>query len=258
MNRWTRHFYQPSVPLGRDGRRVTGSPEHIRLSREAACEGMVLLKNEKEILPFARGTRLALFGKGSVDYVKGGGGSGDVTVAYSRSLQDGLEYKEKEGSVQVFAPLGVFYRKNVRDQYENGAVPGKTTEPEIPGELLDQAKCWADAAVISICRYSLEDADREGIPGDGDFYLTKEEQEMIKAVTSRFEKVVAVLNVGGMVDTSWFKDVDEIPGVLLAWQGGMEGGLAAADILCGDVNPSGKLTDTLCPFLRRLSLLCPF
>lgn len=244
MNRWTRHFYQPSVPLGQDGRRVTGSPEHIRLSREAACEGMVLLKNEKEILPFARGTRLALFGKGSVDYVKGGGGSGDVTVAYSRSLQDGLEYKEKEGSVQVFAPLGEFYRKNVRDQYENGAVPGKTTEPEIPGELLDQAKCWADAAVISICRYSLEDADREGIPGDGDFYLTKEEQEMIKAVTSRFEKVVAVLNVGGMVDTSWFKDTDEIPGVLLAWQGGMEGGLAAADILCGDVNPSGKLTDT--------------
>ena len=92
--------------------------------------------------------------------------------------------------------------------------------------------------MISICRYSLEDADREGIPGDGDFYLTKEEQEMIKAVTSRFEKVVAVLNVGGMVDTSWFKDTDEIPGVLLAWQGGMEGGLAAADILCGDVNPS--------------------
>lgn len=133
MNRWTRHFYQPSIPLGRDGRRVTGSPEHIRLSREAACEGMVLLKNEKEILPFARGTRLALFGKGSVDYVKGGGGSGDVTVAYSRSLQDGLEYKEKEGSVQVFAPLGEFYRKNVRDQYETAQYLERPQNRKSPG-----------------------------------------------------------------------------------------------------------------------------
>ena len=53
-----------------------------------------------------------------------------------------------------------------------------------------------------------------------------------------------MLNVGGMVDTSWFCDSEKIQGVLLAWQGGMEGGLAAADLLCGDVNPSGKLTDT--------------
>ena len=96
MKRWARALYQPCLPLGRDGQRVTGCEEHIQLSRRAAAEGMVLLKNEKNILPFERGTRLALFGKGSVDYVKGGGGSGDVTTAYARSLQDGLEIKEKE------------------------------------------------------------------------------------------------------------------------------------------------------------------
>ena len=67
---------------------------------------------------------------------------------------------------------------------------------------------------------------------------------MVDTVTANFEKVVVVLNVGGMVDTSWFCDSEKIQGVLLAWQGGMEGGLAAADLLCGDVNPSGKLTDT--------------
>ena len=244
MNRWTRHFYQPVAPLGKDGRRVTGSPEHIQLSREAACEGMVLLKNEKNLLPFSRGTRLALFGKGCADYVKGGGGSGDVTVAYSRSLLDGLEYKQTEGSVQVFPPLAEFYRRRVKEQYESGAAPGRTTEPEVPTELIKQAKCWADAAVISICRYSLEDADREGIPGDGDFYLTEEEQKMVDTVTAQFEKVAVVLNLGGMVDTSWFKNTERIQSVLLAWQGGMEGGLAAADLLCGDVTPSGKLTDT--------------
>lgn len=205
---------------------------------------MVLLKNEKSILPFEKGTRRALFGKGSVDYVKGGGGSGDVTTAYVRSLQDGLEIKEEEGKVQVLASLGKFYRENVSAQYAGGIQPGMTAEPEIPCDLLEKAKAWADVAVISICRFSGEGWDRKGIPGDGDFYLTREEQNMVDTVTANFEKVVVVLNVGGMVDTSWFCDSEKIQGVLLAWQGGMEGGLAAADLLCGDVNPSGKLTDT--------------
>ena len=244
MKKWARALYQPCLPLGRNGQRVTGCEEHILLSRKAAAEGMVLLKNEKSILPFEKGTRLALFGKGSVDYVKGGGGSGDVTTAYVRSLQDGLEIKEEEGKVQVLASLGKFYRENVSAQYAGGIQPGMTAEPEIPCDLLEKAKAWADVAVISICRFSGEGWDRKGIPGDGDFYLTREEQNMVDTVTANFEKVVVVLNVGGMVDTSWFCDSEKIQGVLLAWQGGMEGGLAAADLLCGDVNPSGKLTDT--------------
>lgn len=244
MKKWARALYQPCLPLGRNGQRVTGCEEHILLSRKAAAEGMVLLKNEKSILPFEKGTRLALFGKGSVDYVKGGGGSGDVTTAYVRSLQDSLEIKEEEGKVQVLASLGKFYRENVSAQYAGGIQPGMTAEPEIPCDLLEKAKAWADVAVISICRFSGEGWDRKGIPGDGDFYLTREEQNMVDTVTANFEKVVVVLNVGGMVDTSWFCDSEKIQGVLLAWQGGMEGGLAAADLLCGDVNPSGKLTDT--------------
>lgn len=244
MKRWARALYQPCLPMGKDGKRVTGCQEHIELSRKAAAEGMVLLKNEEKILPFAKGTKLALFGKGSVDYVKGGGGSGDVTVAYVRSLQDGLEIKEEEGKVQVLASLGEFYRENVKEQYSRGIEPGMTAEPEIPGNLLEEAKAWADAAVISICRFSGEGWDRKGNPGDGDFYLTKEEHAMVDMVTKSFDKVAVVLNVGGMVDTSWFRDSGSIKGVLLAWQGGIEGGLAAADILCGDENPSGKLTDT--------------
>lgn len=244
MEKWTRALYQPCLPIRKDGKRITGCEEHIQLSRQAAAEGMVLLKNNKKILPFAKGTRLALFGKASVDYVKGGGGSGDVTVAYVRSLQEGLEIKEKEGKVQVLSSLSDFYRNNVQEQYAAGILPGQTTEPQIPQDLLQEAKAWADTAVISICRFSGEGWDRKGIPGDGDFYLTKEEQEMVDAVTANFANVVVVLNVGGMVDTSWFRNHDGIQGVLLAWQGGMEGGLAAADLLCGDSNPSGKLTDT--------------
>ena len=242
MERWGRAWYQPCLPLGGDGTRVTGSQEHIQLSRQAAREGMVLLKNQGRALPLEKGAKLALFGKATMDYVKGGGGSGDVTVAYTRNLYEGL--KTKEPQVQILEPLADFYRENVSAQYAQGVVPGFTREPKIPEELLTQAKAWADTAVISICRFSGEGWDRKGIPGDGDFYLTKEEQEMVETVTGNFDRVIVVLNVGGMVDTSWFFANDRIQAVLLAWQGGIEGGLAAADLLCGEVSPSGKLTDT--------------
>ena len=78
MAKWQRSFFQLVLPLGEDGRRVTGSKEHIALSRMAAGEGMVLLKNEKNTLPIRKGTKVALFGKGTVDYVKGGGGKTKV------------------------------------------------------------------------------------------------------------------------------------------------------------------------------------
>ncbi len=69
MKKWARALYQPNLPL-EENHRVTACEEHIRLSKEAATEGMVLLKNEKNLLPLAKGTRLALFGKGIFDYVK--------------------------------------------------------------------------------------------------------------------------------------------------------------------------------------------
>ena len=71
MGKWQRSLYQPVLPLGKDGKRVTGSAEHIALSRKAAGEGMVLVKNENDTLPLAKGTKVALFGKGTIDYVKG-------------------------------------------------------------------------------------------------------------------------------------------------------------------------------------------
>lgn len=269
MKRWARFFYQPCLPLGKDGQRVTGSAEHIALSRKAAAEGMVLLKNENNVLPLTFGSKVAVFGKGCADYVKGGGGSGDVTVAYVRSLLEGLRIKEQEGKVELLPELGAFYEKEVQKQYESGAMPGMTVEPEIPDQLIKKAADFTETAIISICRFSGEDWDRT-VEGDseavqeyggeiaklsgrifekGDFYLSDAERRMVEQVQKHFAHVVVVLNVGGMADTLWFKDNPQIDAALLAWQGGMEGGLAAADILVGDVNPSGKLVDT---FAARL------
>ena len=114
MGKWQRSLYQPVLPLGKDGKRVTGSAEHIALSRKAAGEGMVLVKNENDTLPLAKGTKVALFGKGTIDYVKGGGGSGDVTVEYIRNFYEGMKIKEAEGEVSLFHELPEFYEKNGR------------------------------------------------------------------------------------------------------------------------------------------------
>ncbi|MBR1931070.1 MAG: glycoside hydrolase family 3 C-terminal domain-containing protein [Lachnospiraceae bacterium] len=263
MNKWTRVMYQPNLPL-QPGRYVTASKEHVALSKEAAGEGMVLLKNENEVLPLPAGCRVALFGKGSFDYVKGGGGSGDVACAYVRNLYDG--FKELGNAVSIYEPLSDFYRQNVKEQYANGSAPGMTVEPALSDELADGAKAFADTAIIVISRFSGEGWDRSSIEyngeynpwetetsmpkisgvifPDGDFYLTKEEKAMIAQVEARFDKIAVVLNIGGVIDVSWAKEDDKLSSVLIAWQGGMEGGLAAAELLTGKLNPSGKLADT--------------
>ena len=264
--KWQRVKYQPNTPLGANGQKVTASKAHTELSKQAAKEGMVLLKNDNGLLPFEKGTRLAVFGKASADYVKGGGGSGDVTVSYTVSLDAGL--KALSDYVSVYDELSNFYCKNVRDQYEKGTAPGMTVEPEVPAELLKKARTYTDTALITICRFSGEGWDRtsdydNGVESEdpmwkasqkvferGDFYLSDAEQRMVETVKATFPKVVVVLNVGGVVDVKWFANDPQIQSVLMAWQGGMEGGAAAAELLCGIGNPSGKLADTFAKTLE--------
>lgn len=269
MNKWSRIKFTPNLPLGANGERVTGSKSHIELSKEAAKEGMVLLKNENNVLPLSAGSKVALFGKGTFDYVKGGGGSGDVTVAYTRNLYEGLSLQKDK--ISIFEELCDYYRKDIEEQYKNGNVPGMTIEPDVPNELLQKAKAYTDTAIITICRYSGEGWDRKSVidPNnkalwdyerkmteksaeifkDGDFCLSVKEKEMVDAVKTNFKNVIVILNVGGMVDTSWFAYDPKIQSALLALQGGMEGGLATAELLVGDGNPSGKTVDT---FARTL------
>ena len=124
--------------------------------------------------------------------------------------------------------------------------------------------------MVSISRYSGEGWDRKtrnapppdvgnarhpivaesyAIFEDGDFYFTRGERAMLEKVTKAFPHVAVVLNVGGMVETEWLRQNRDVGAVLLSWNGGMEGGLAEAELLMGLANPSGKLSDT---FARRL------
>ena len=242
--KWQRINYMPGTGIGPDGSRVTGCAEHIALSRKAAGEGMVLLKNEESFFPLKHGQKVAVFGKAQADYVKGGGGSGDVTVRYVRSILEGLQMKEAEGKLSLYAPLSEYYEANVASQRAAGKEPGFTVEPELPGELLSGAREYTDTALITICRFSSEGWDRTGTAFDGDFYLSHEEDAMVRAVLNSFDKVGVILNVGAVLDVCWFHSEPKIKSALMAWQAGMEGGLATADVLCGDVCPSGHLADT--------------
>ncbi len=267
MKKWGRSTYLPGLPLY-GNTRVTASKEHIQLSKDAAKEGMVLLKNNDSVLPLPQGTMAALFGKGIFDYVKGGGGSGDVTVPYVKNLYDGfLEHKDR---ITIHEKTADYYRSYVDKLYKEGGIPGMIPEAELPDELVQEAAAVCDTAIITISRFSGEGWDRKselGAPGENvcddkrlmdlqnrifaksDFYLTPQEEEMIGKVTKAFDRVVVVMNVGGMVATKWFAENDAIQSVLMAWQGGMEGGPAAAELLLGIGTPSGKLSDT---FAERL------
>ncbi len=272
MNKYARFRYQPCIPLGDDGRCVTASVKHTQLSRKAATEGMVLLKNENNALPLKRGEKIALFGKATIEYIKGGGGSGDVHCPYIHNIYDGFKEKEKDGKVGIYMPLIDFYKDYVKK--ESVHIPTQAQinatwdivnamefctkrddmtydtfasmhvkEPAVPDELIKSAAENADTAIITLSRFSAEGVDRR--PQGGDYYLSDIEKELIDKACNLFKKVIIVINSGATIDCEYFAENEKIQGVLFGWQGGMEGGMAIADIICGDVNPSGKLTDTI-------------
>ena len=255
MEKWSRIKYMPCLPIGDNRSRVTGCEKHIQLSREAAQEGIVLLKNNAKLLPLQKGTKIAIFGTAQIDYIKGGGGSGVVHCAYTRNIYEGLKQKSQ---IEVYDPLSLFYEARVSDAIRNGELAGRTTsvacklgylkgnitEAKIPEDLLAGAKAFTDTAIITICRYSAEFFDRYADGSEVYFELSAEEKEMVDTVCNNFDKVIVLLNTGAMIDSSWFADNDKIGAALMIWQGGMEGALAAADVLVGEVTPSGKLVDT--------------
>ena len=267
MKKWTRARFMPNKPLYDGKRNVTSCQEHLQLCCQAAREGMVLLKNEQGLLPFRKNQRVAAFGKGLFDYVKGGGGSGDVSVAYVYNLYDG--FAQLKDSICFYQPLVDYYRAYVEKEYAGDALPGLMSEAELPDELLQGARAYTDTAMIILSRFSGEGWDRksvyyegqepserqqsqisERIFGESDYYLSPEEAHMIAQVEKYYDRIVLVLNVGGVVDSSWFKENEKISSVLLAWQGGMMGGLATAELLMGQDSPSGKLPDTFAASLE--------
>jgi beta-glucosidase len=220
---------------------------HAKITRQSASEGMVLLKNNNS-LPLENAKNVALFGVTSYDFIAGGTGSGDVNEAYTISLEEGL----KKAGFEINETAKGIFEKHKEANAEAFLKPqgfNAMFQPYNPPQLvltreqLDQVVTSADIAIITIGRNSGEGSDR--VEKD-DFLLSTQEQEMVSQTCEVFhaagKKVIVVLNIGGVIETaSWNAEPDAI---LLAWQGGQEGGNSVADILSGQVNPSGKLPMT--------------
>lgn len=218
-------------------------------TRDAACEGMVLLKNESA-LPFTdKKQPVSVFGVTSYDFISGGTGSGNVNEAYTISLLEGLKnagFTTDEELRAAYLPYAEKFRLDEIKRKEKEGVlflSKRLTELELEPGLIEKKARETKVAIITIGRNSGEGADRKV---DNDFNLGEDEQHLIDAVTTAFhkqnKKVIVILNVGGVIETASWKD--KVDGILLAWQPGQEGGNSVADVFSGKVNPSGKLTMT--------------
>ncbi|MFL2632376.1 MAG: glycoside hydrolase family 3 C-terminal domain-containing protein [Candidatus Marivariicella sp.] len=229
--------------------------KHALITRKSAAEGMVLLKNSDNTLPMKNIINIALIGSSSYEFIAGGTGSGDVEEAYSIALDDALTKNGFEINDVALNEYFIQNAKNLKDKEGDTEIPGaigvamSMMNPYTPikmdysTELLNQISAASDIAIVTIGRNSGESSDRVL---DDDFLLSKKEEQMIKKTCDVFhskgKKVVVILNIGGVIETSSWKNQPDA--ILLAWQGGQEGGNSVVDILTGKVNPSGKLPMT--------------
>jgi beta-glucosidase len=218
---------------------------HARIGRDAAAQGMVLLKNAG-VLPLAASVKsVPLFGNASYSMITGGTGSGDVNEAYTVSLVEGLE----DAGIAADATLAASYTAYVEAQKKQAKPPAPfLLPPPIPEMAVGAAEIArvareAPLGVITIGRNSGEFTDRTR---EGDFELAAAEKALVadvaKAFHARGKKVLVVLNVAGVIETVSWRDLPDA--ILLAWQPGQESGHAIADVVTGKVSPSGKLATT--------------
>ena len=223
---------------------------HAQVTRNAAIEGMVLLKNNRNALPFTKNIKnLAAFGFTSYDFIAGGTGSGDVNHAYVVSLIDGL----KNGGFSIDESIKKSYEEYIPEAKAKMPKPTGQFAAFLPKKLIPEMELSDvdilnaakndDAAVITTGKTSGEFGDRSI---KTNFNLTDAEKKMISDVTRIFhkegKKVVVILNVCGVIETqSWISQPDA---VLISWLPGQEGGNSVADIISGKESPSGRLPMT--------------
>ena len=214
------------------------------LIREAAGEGIVLLKNNNA-LPYNKDTKISVFGRCQLDYFYVGYGSGgDVNAPYFVNVIDGIKNAGGKVNEWLLNYYKDFSKNNPAPHGFWGHWPMSFEEPHLDDETVKRASEESDVALVVIGRAAGE--DRENTLTKGSYYLTDEERKLLDQVCNNFSNVTVLLDCGNVIDMQWVLDYnDRLRGIIYAWQGGMESGNAIADVLYGKVNPSGKLTDTI-------------
>ena len=229
----------------RDGEKKTVTPGMPELLRRAAADGAVLLENNG-ILPLKKDTRVALFGiTGYESHYVGYGSGGDVNRPYAVSFADGIKNCDR---LTLDPTIENIYREwNKKNPINNGFWghwPFYFPEMPLDNIAVENARNKNEVAVAVIGRAAGESRDFK--LQKGSYYLADDEIAMLDALAEEFDDIVILLNIGGIFDMSWIEKYKNVIGaILIVWQGGMESGNAAADLLCGKAYPSGCLTDTI-------------
>ncbi len=222
--------------------------KHNETLRKIAPECTVLLKKNDDF-PLNEPCRVALYGSGARETIKGGTGSGDVNVRHFITVEEGLKKAGFEVTTESWmdqyaaskAGATVRFYQKIREEAERdkksvlAAALGKTPdEPEYDLPIEAEGK----VCIYVLARNSGEGSDRQ--IKKGDLLLTDVEIRDILRCQEKYEKFLLVLNVGGPVDIS--PVVDKVDNILLLGQLGTVTGDVLADIVSGKANPSGKLT----------------
>ena len=232
--------------------------QHRQLAKEAAAEGIVLLKNEDQILPLKAGSKVALYGAGAGRTIKGGTGSGDVNERESVTIWQGMKNAgfeiTSEDWIRSYEKIYEKARQDWKDDIvtRSGGNGGNvmdfftvySTTPFImpTGDPVEKPEKDCDTAIYVLSRVAGEGADRNAAKGD--YYLKEDEHQMLSDLCSYYKNVIVAVNAGGQVDLSFMDEFSNIKALLILSQPGMEGGNAFADVISGKVNPSGKLVDS--------------
>ena len=229
---------------------------NLEVAYRAACESIVLLKNEGA-LPF-KGKRVAAFGPGVSRTIKGGTGSGEVNERHSVSILEGLEErgfevmtkawindfeaeydkayaKFKDGQKFKINPFNIAASLNA--SFANFQMPSGRAVTKA-----DIANSCTENCIYVLSRQAGEGGDRRAEKGD--YYLTDAEYKAIEFCAKNYKNFVLIINCGSAIDMAFTEKIKGIGAILYISQLGTQGGKAVADILSGAVAPSGKLADT--------------
>ncbi len=242
---------------------------------EIAGEGMVLLKNEDNVLPLTGTTNLNVFGWASTNPCYGGTGSGALNDNYEKvTLLQGLE----NAGYSLNTELSDFYTEYAAEHPTISPFTQDWTLPEPPAntysdDMINNAKDFSDTAVIVIARTGAEHADLPTDPANADkiwegsgmfsadyqdnsdeyadyeegqtlLELSQSERDMVDLVCANFDNVVVVYNGSNAFELDFVNEYDQIKGCVWAAGPGQNGFNALGDLFSGELNPSGKTTDT--------------
>lgn len=250
----------PITPYPNNGKSLADwKLEAENLVEEIEAEGITLLKNENETLPLSKGSKVSLFSRSSVDLVYGGTGAGAIDVSKAIDLRTAME---EDGLFEINGALWDFYKTYdgkpgyIRSNGTySGALPkdiyvAEPPQSEYPEKVRESYEAYNDAAIVVISRVGGEGSDMPtGDFGDGTKYLAlqKQEKELLKAIqdSGMFDKTIVLLNSSNAMEMGWVNQQEYGVDACL-WIGGVgqSGARAVADVLAGNINPSGHLTDT--------------